>query len=101
MPWEFYGPTFELKGLVTARISIEGSGPRSVFRAEGIGEAHGDTFKNPVTGEDYFSDIEHPDGFIWKKGQGGRGRFRAKAAGVAVEAEKSNWVLYNFEWANH
>ena len=52
MPWELLGPTLEVNGLVKARISIEGSGPKSVFRAEGIGEGRGDTFKNPVTGED-------------------------------------------------
>ena len=35
MPWELLGPTFEVKGLVKAKISIEGRGPKSVFRAEG------------------------------------------------------------------
>ena len=43
MPWELLGPTLEVNGLVKARISIEGSGPKSVFRAEGIGEGRGDT----------------------------------------------------------
>ena len=57
MPWELLGPTFEVKQLVKARISIEGSGPKSVFKAEGIGEGRGDTFKNPVTGEDHLANI--------------------------------------------
>ena len=58
MPWELLGPTFEVKGLVKAKISIEGSGPKSVFKAEGVGEGRGDTFKNPVTGEDHLANID-------------------------------------------
>jgi hypothetical protein len=100
MPWELFGSTFEVKGFVRAVISIEGSGSKSVFKVEGVGEAYGDTFKDPVTGKDYCVHLESPDGFIWKKGLGGQGTFSAQAAGVAVEAERSNWVLYNFHWTN-
>lgn len=100
MPWELLGPTFEVTGLVKAKITIEGSGPKSVFKAEGIVEAIGDTFKNPVTGEDHFANIDLPDGFIWKKGQCGQGTFKASAAGLSVNAEKSNWILYDFDWSN-
>ena len=100
MPWELLGPTFAVKGLVKAKITIEGSGPKSVFKAEGVGEGLGDTFKNPVTGEDHFANIDLPDGFIWKKGQCGQGTFKASAAGLSVGAEKSNWILYNFDWNN-
>jgi hypothetical protein len=100
MPWELLGPTFEVAGLVKAKITIEGTGRKSVFRAEGIGEGRGDTFKNPVTGEDHLANIDLPDGFIWKKGECGQGTFRANAAGVSVGAEKSNWILYAFDWAN-
>jgi len=100
MPWELLGPTFEVKGLVKARISIEGSGPKSVFKAEGVGEGRGDTFKNPVTGEDHLANIDLPEGFIWKKGQCGQGTFRASAEGISVGAEKTNWILYNFDWTN-
>ena len=45
MPWELLGPTFEVVGLEKARITIEGSGTKSVFKAEGIADAHGDTLK--------------------------------------------------------
>jgi hypothetical protein len=100
MPWELLGPTFEVTGLVKAKISIEGSGRKSVFRAEGIGEGRGDTFKNPVTGEDHLANVDLPDGFIWKKGECGQGTFRASAAGVSVGAENSNWILYGFDWTN-
>ena len=100
MPWELLGPTFEVNELVKARIFIDGKGPKSVFKAEGIGEGRGDTFKNPVTGEDHLANIELPDGFIWKKGQCGEGTFRANAGGLSVGAEKSNWILYNFDWTN-
>jgi hypothetical protein len=100
MPWEILGSTFEVTGLVKAKITIDGSGPKSVFKAEGVGEGLGDTFKNPVTGEDHFANLDLPDGFIWKKGQCGQGTFKASAAGLSVGAEKSNWILYNFDWSN-
>jgi len=100
MPWELLGPTFEVKGLVRAKITIEGSGQKSTFRAEGIGEGRGEAFKNPVTGEDHFAQVHLPTGFIWKKGECGQGTFRAAAAGVSVAAEKTNWILYEFDWAN-
>ena len=100
MPWEILGPTFELTSRVKAKITIEGSGSKSVFKVEGVGEGLGDTFKNPVTGEDHFANIDLPDGFIWKKGQCGQGTFKASAGGLSVGAEKSNWILYNFDWAN-
>lgn len=100
MPWELLGPTFEVVALEKAGISIEGDGPKSVFKIDGIGEGRGDTFKNPVTGEDHLANVDLPDGFIWKKGQCGQGTFRASAGGVTVEFEKTNWIYYNFDWAN-
>ena len=36
MPWELLGPTFEVVGLEKAKITIEGEGLKSVFRAEGL-----------------------------------------------------------------
>jgi len=100
MPWEIMGPTAEVVGLIKAKITIEGQGRKSTFRAEGIGEGRGDTFKNPVTGEEHLADVHLPSGFIWKKGECGQGSFRAAAAGVSVAAEKANWILYEFDWAN-
>ena len=100
MPWELLGPTFEVVGLEKTKITIEGSGTKSVFKAEGIADAHGDTLKNPVTGEDHTVNVDLPDGFIWKKGQCGQGTFKAQAAGISVGAQKSNWILYDFDWSN-
>ena len=100
MPWELMGPTAEVVGLVKAKITIEGRGRKSTFRAEGVGEGRGDTFKNPVTGEEHLADVHLPTGFIWKKGECGVGSFRAAAGGVSVAAEKTNWILYEFDWAN-
>jgi hypothetical protein len=87
-------------GLVKARITIEGEGRKSTFKAEGVGEGCGETFKNPVTGEEHLANIDLPDGFIWKKGECGQGTFRASANGVSVSAEKSNWIFYEFDWSN-
>jgi hypothetical protein len=100
MPWELLGPTFAVTGLEKTKITISGKGTKSVFKAEGIAEGRGDTFKNPVTGEDHMANVQLPDGFIWKKGQCGQGTFNAKAAGLSIGAEKSNWILYDFGWTN-
>lgn len=100
MPWELLGPTFEVVGLEKAKISIEGQGRKSVFKAEGLAEARGDTFKNPVTGEEHLANVELPDGFIWKRGECGQGSFTAKAGGLSLGFEKTNWILYDFDWTN-
>lgn len=100
MPWELLGPTFEVVGLEKAKITITGSGPKSTFTVEGIGEGRGDTFKNPVTGEDHLANVDLPDGFIWTKGECGHGSFSASAAGVSVAANNSNWIIYDFDWSN-
>jgi len=82
-----------------AKITIEGHGQKSLFRAKGIGEGRGEAF-NPVTGEDHFAQVHLGTGVIWKKGECGQGTFRA-AAGVSITAEKTNWmILYKFDWAN-
>ncbi|MBI3050115.1 MAG: DUF1326 domain-containing protein [Acidobacteria bacterium] len=100
LPWEVLGPTYEVVGLQKAKITIQGEGRKSTFRAEGIAEASGDTFKNPLSGEEHLANVDLPDGFIWKKGQCGQGSFRASANGVSIDGERSNWIFYEFEWSN-
>ena len=100
LPWELLGPTFRVAGLTKAKISIQGKGPKSTFKAEGVGEGRGDTFKNPVTGEKHLAEVHLPDGFIWKKGECGEGSFQASAHGLSVAATKSNWIHYRFKWSN-
>lgn len=100
MPWELLGPTFEVVGLEKAKIAIEGQGLKSVFRADGIAEGRGDTFTNPVTGEEHLANVELPDGFIWKKGECGVGSFHAKAAGLSLAFDKTNWIAYEVDWTN-
>jgi len=100
MPWELLGPTYQVAGVAKARISIEGQGRKSTFKAEGVGEGRGGTLKNPVTGEDHLPQVVLEQGFIWKKGEVGAGSFRASASGVSVAAENSNWIFYQFQWSN-
>ena len=100
MPWELLGPTFEVVGMEKAAITITGSGPKTTFTVEGIAEGRGDTFKNPVTGDDHLAEVHLPDGFIWTRGECGVGTFNASAAGVSVGSENSNWILYGFDWSN-
>jgi hypothetical protein len=100
LPWELLGPTFQVAGLVKAKISIDGTGRKSTFRIEGIGEGRGEALKNPVTGEDHIVNVDLPTGFIWKKGEAGSGSFRAAAAGLSVESNKTNWIYYKYDWSN-
>jgi hypothetical protein len=100
LPWELLGPTFEVVGLEKTPITITGSGRKSTFTIAGIGEARGDTFKNPVTGEEHLANLDLPDGFIWKHGECGQGSFQAKAGPIELSFEKTNWILYDFDWNN-
>lgn len=100
MPWELLGPTFQVVGLEKAPITITGEGRKQTFTAGSVAEGRGDTFKNPVTGEEHLADVVLPTGFIWTKGECGQGSFEANAAGVSVGAEKSNWIFYKFDWSN-
>jgi hypothetical protein len=100
MPWELLGPTFEVVGLQKANIAIKGEGRRSTITIEGIAEARGDAFKNPVTGEDHLANVDLPDGFIWKHGECGQGTFRAKAGPIDLSFDKTNWIYYDVDWTN-
>jgi len=100
LPWELLGPTFDVVGLEKAKISITGEGRRSTFTMDGIGEGRGQAFLNPVTGEEHEANLDLPDGFIWKKGECGTGSFTAKASGLSVEFDKTNWIFYEFDWSN-
>jgi hypothetical protein len=100
LPWELLGPTFNVVGLVKAKITIEGTGRKSTFKIEGVGEGRGDALKNPVTGEDHIVNVDLPTGFIWKKGEAGQGTFRAAAAGLSIGFDKTNWIYYTYDWSN-
>jgi hypothetical protein len=67
---------------------------------EGVGEASGRYFTNPVTGERHEAHIVLPDGFIWSKGECGVGSFSVQAEGVNLSFSDSNWILYDFDWSN-
>jgi hypothetical protein len=100
LPWELLGPTFEVVGLEKAAITIKGSGVKSTFHIAGIGEGKGDTLKNPVTGEDHTVIVDLPTGFIWTRGNCGQGTFRVKSGDVSLAFDKTNWILYDFDWSN-
>jgi hypothetical protein len=65
-----------------------------------VGQGQGDTLKDPVTGEDHIVNVDLPTGFIWKKGEAGQGSFRASAAGLSVEFNKTNFIYYQYDWSN-
>jgi hypothetical protein len=100
MPWELLGPTFEVVGLEKAPITITGSGRKSTLSIAGIGEGRGDSFKNPVTGEEHLANVDLPDGFIWKHGECGEGSFKAKAGPLDLSFDKTNWIFYDIDWNN-
>jgi hypothetical protein len=100
LPWGLLGPTFEVVGLERAPITITGEGSKSTFAIAGIGEGRGNTFKNPVTGEPHSAHVHLPDGFIWKDGLCGEGSFNATSGPISLAFDKTNWILYDFEWSN-
>jgi hypothetical protein len=87
-------------GSGIAPITLEGSGLALTLSAEGVGQGKGDAFKNPVTGEPQEAQIVLPDGFIWTKGDCGVGSFSAKAEGLDLSFKDSNWIYYEFDWAD-
>lgn len=100
-PWAILGTTFEVAGLLKAPISFKGEGvARAKMTAEGLGHAEGDTFKNPVTGEEHRAQIVLPDGFIWRKGDCGVGTFEVEAEGIHLDYTDTNWIYYEFDWSN-
>ena len=99
-PWAILGGTYEVAGVVKTPITIKGSGLSIEMTAEGTGEATGDTFKNPVTGEPHAAEIVLPEGFIWKKGECGVGSFSVKAEGLELSFTDTNWIFYEFDWAD-
>lgn len=99
-PWAILGTTFEVVGLVKAPIRLEGDGINTEMTADGFGRAKGETFKNPVTGEEHRAQIVLPDGFIWSKGDCGVGSFEVEAEGIHLDYTDTNWILYEFDWSN-
>ena len=99
-PWAILGTTFEVAGLVKAPITISGSGLEITMTADGLGEGRGAGFKNPVTGETHQAQIVLPDGFIWQKGECGVGTFSVAAEGLDLSFKDSNWIYYEFDWAD-
>ncbi|MBA3583575.1 MAG: DUF1326 domain-containing protein [Gemmatimonadetes bacterium] len=100
MPWEIFGSTYEAVGIVKAPIEFDINGRKSSMRIEGVGEATGDTLKNPVTGDDNFVSIALDHGFIWKRGECGQGSFKASAEGVSLAFDDTNWIFGETDWSN-
>ena len=100
MPWEILGTTYEVAGLVRAPVKIAGDGMDITVTVDGVGEATGRYFANPVTGERHEAAIVIPGGFIWEKGDCGVGSFTAAAEGLNLQFKDSNWILYDFDWSN-
>jgi hypothetical protein len=100
LPWSILGTTYEVAGLVRAEVEIHDDGIRSSVRIPGVGEGTGTTLKNPVTGEAHYASIVLPDGFIWTKGDCGQGSFEAKAEGISLKYDNTNWIHYEFDWSN-
>jgi hypothetical protein len=100
MPWEILGSTYEVAGVVRADVELDDAGIHSGFRVPGVGEATGTTLKNPVTGEDHRVAIVLEEGFIWKRGDCGQGSFDVDAEGIHLSFKDTNWILYDFDWAN-
>lgn len=100
MPWEILGTTYEVAGVVRAEIEFQGEGMNAGFSIPGVGQATGETLKNPVTGEEHRVAIDLAEGFIWKRGECGVGDIDVAAEGLALKFDKVNWIRYEFSWGN-
>ncbi|HVE97766.1 MAG TPA: DUF1326 domain-containing protein [Mycobacteriales bacterium] len=100
MPWEIFGTTYEVAGLVRADTHFEGEGLDAGFTIPGVGQARGTTLKNPVTGEPHRASILLDEGFIWTRGDCGQGSFTVSAEGIDLDFKDSNWIRYDFDWTN-
>jgi len=100
MPWEILGTTYAVAGLVKAPITISEAGIDSTVEIEGVGRGEGRSMRNPVTGEPHEAHITLPDGFIWTDGNCGVGSFNAATEGLDLDFTDTNWIHYEFTWAN-
>ncbi len=100
LPWSILGTTFEVAGVVRAEVEINDDGINSGFSIPGVGEAKGESLRNPVTNEPHGVAIDLDSGFIWKRGDCGQGTFRVAAEGIDISFENSNWIYYDFDWTN-
>lgn len=100
LPWSILGTTFEVAGVVRAAVTIEDNGIDSRISAEGVGSATGESLRNPVTDEPHSVAIDLAEGFIWKRGDCGKGSFRMAAEGIDLDFTDSNWIRYDFDWSN-
>ena len=100
LPWSILGTTFEVAGVVRAPVNIVDDGIHSGFDIPGVGSAHGDSLKNPVTGEEHLVTIDLDTGFMWKRGKCGQGSFDVTAEGIHLDFHDSNWIFYEFDWNN-
>jgi hypothetical protein len=100
LPWSILGTTFEVAGVVRAEVDIKDDGINSGFTIPGVGEAKGESLRNPVTNEEHSATIDLGDGFIWNRGDCGQGTFQVAAEGVDLKFENSNWIYYEFDWTN-
>jgi hypothetical protein len=100
LPWSILGTTFSVAGVVRAEVNITDDGINSGMSIPGVGEAKGESLKNPVTGEDHSVTIDLGTGFIWKRGDCGQGSFNVEAEGIKLDFTDSNWILYDFDWSN-
>lgn len=100
MPWEILGTTYEVVGLVKAAITITEAGIDSLVEIAGVGRGEGRAMRNPVTDEPHEVHITIPEGFIWEDGNCGVGSFTAAAEGLSLDFTDTNWIHYEFTWAN-
>jgi len=94
------GTTFQVAGVVRSEVKIHDAGRHSTLTMPGVGQATGDTLKNPISGEDNNVDIELETGFIWKRGQCGQGTFKVEAEGIELQYQNTSWIRYDFDWGN-
>ena len=53
-----------------------------------------------MTGEDHLAIVDLPTASSGRAANCGQGSFKVKAGEVSLDFDKTNWILYDFDWNN-
>ncbi len=103
MPWEILATTYQVVGLERVDVAIEGKGLKTSVRIPGIGEAVGDSLKNPVTGEENIVDVtlgKGLKGIIWSQAEFGQATLHFKTGPLDLDFKNSHMAVSKVDWKN-
>jgi hypothetical protein len=100
MPWSVASTTFTITDVMRVPVEIDDQGINSRLRIEGVGEAAGTALTHPATGNDNRVAIVLEHGFIFNRGDCGKGDFRIDLHSMRFDFTGTNWILFDFDWSS-